>query len=136
MPPAQLWLAHPPEPAWQRAAASDNDFVLAMTNDDAVNIYATMLAKQFGIKHSIVRNSTIDLWSGDAVLTMQDLNIDAMIRPEELAAQEVVRLCKMRAGNVVVNIGEGQLKVVAIHVKRQSPFAKMKISDLARTEKT
>ncbi len=117
---------------WQRAAASDNDFLLAMTNDDAVNIFGTMLAKQFGIKNTIVRNSTIDLWSGDAALTMQDLDIDAMIRPEELAAQEVVRLCKMRAGNVVVNIGEGQLNVVAIHVKRQSLFANMKISDLAR----
>ena len=82
---------------WQKASASHNDYVVCVTNDDA-NLVAAMLAKQFGIEHKVVRNSTIDLWSGDAVLQQEHLGIDQLIRPEELAAQEVVRLCKMRAG--------------------------------------
>ena len=93
---------------WQKASASNNDYVVCVTNDDAVNLFAAMLAKQFGIEYKVVRNSTIDLWSGDAVLQQHHLGIDQLIRPEELAAQEVVRLCKMRAGNVFVNVGDGQ----------------------------
>ena len=83
--------------------------MVCVTNDDAVNLFAATLAKQFGIEYKVVRNSTIDLWSGDAVLQQHHLGIDQLIRPEELAAQEVVRLCKMRAGNVFVNVGDGQL---------------------------
>jgi len=117
---------------WQKASATDNDYVICVTNDDAVNLVAAMLAKQFNIEYKIVRNSTIDLWSGDAVLHQEHLGIDQLIRPEELAAQEVVRLCKMRAGNVIVDVGDGQLQVIAIHVQRQSAFAHILVSDLAK----
>ena len=118
--------------SWHRAAAADHEYLIAMTNDDTVNLFSSLLAQKFGIEHCIVRNSTIDMWSGDATLTVEDMNIDALIRPEELAAREVVRLCKMRAGNVVVDVGDGQLKVVAINVERQSPFSHMRIMDLAQ----
>jgi trk system potassium uptake protein TrkA len=117
---------------WQKASASHNDYVVCVTNDDAVNLVAAMLAKQFGIEYKVVRNSTIDLWSGGAVLQQEHLGIDQLIRPEELAAQEVVRLCKMRAGNAFVNVGDGQLQVVAINVERQSIFAHMLVADLAK----
>jgi len=117
---------------WNKASASDNDYVVCVTNDDAVNLVAAMLAQQFNIEYKVVRNSTIDMWSGDAMLQQTHLGINHLIRPEELAAQEVVRLCKMRAGNVIVDVGDGQLQVIAIHVQRQSAFAHMVVADLAK----
>lgn len=117
---------------WNKASASDNDYVVCVTNDDAVNLVAAMLAQQFNIEYKLVRNSTIDMWSGDAMLQQTHLGINHLIRPEELAAQEVVRLCKMRAGNVILDVGDGQLQVIAIHVRRQSAFAHMMVADLAQ----
>jgi trk system potassium uptake protein TrkA len=102
---------------WQKANASEHDYLVAMTNDDSVNLMASLFAKKFGIKHKVIRNSNIDMWAGDAVLTKDDMFIDYMIRPEELSALEVVRLCRMRAGNVVVNVGDGELQIIAMSPK-------------------
>ena len=116
---------------WQKAQACEMDYVLAMTNDDAVNIIVSLLADRFGIKQKIIRDRSMDIWSHDAVLKAEDLKINCVIRPEELAAQEILRLLKMQSGHSVVGVGEGELKIVEIPVKRRSFSAQMTVRDLA-----
>ena len=61
--------------------------MIAVTDDDAVNIVAALIADRLGIRRKIVRSRGIEVWRQEAVLTAEHLNIDLVIRPEELAAQ-------------------------------------------------
>lgn len=116
---------------WVEADARKMDYLIAVTDNDAVNILSAMIAQKCGIQQKISRVRAMELWSPNALLTPEDLGIDLIIRPEELAAQEIARLLKMRAGNVVVDMGAGNVQVVATHVDRKSPLSLMSVRDLS-----
>ncbi len=118
---------------WHQAEASKMDYMIAVTDDDTLNILAAIIAKKLGIEQRIARVRTMELWSKGAILTAEDLDIDLLIRPKELAAREVARLLKSSSGNVVIDIGDdGNLQVVAMTVDRDSPMANTRLADLAK----
>ncbi len=116
---------------WQEADAASMDYLIAVTDDDAVNILAAQIGARLGIKEKVVRIRAVEVWKKDALLTAEDFSIDLVIRPEEVAAQEIVKLLRMRVGNAVLDIGDTPLQVVGIHVGRRSPLAQLLIRDLA-----
>ena len=117
---------------WAQLDAENIDYLIAVTNDDALNILAAQIADRLGIRQKIARIRSVELWSRTAPLTAKDLKIDLVIRPGELAAQEVVRLLKMRDGNVVIDVGDGQLQVVATPVGQESLLANLSLRELAQ----
>lgn len=115
---------------WLEADAAKMDYLIAVTDDDAVNIVASMIADKLGIRQKIARSRAIEVWRDDAILTAAELDIDLVIRPEELTAQEIVRLLKMRAGNLLVDVGDGELQVVATTIEDDSPLAGLQVKEL------
>jgi trk system potassium uptake protein TrkA len=116
---------------WDEAEAAKMDYLIATTDDDAVNLVAAMIGHKYGIEQKIARSRGIAVWDEDAVLPASDLGIDLVIRPEELTAQEIVRILKMRAGNVLVDVGDGDLQVLATNVGPFSPMRGMQIKELS-----
>lgn len=117
---------------WEEAGARGMDYLIAVTDNDAVNILATRIGHRCGIPRKIARVRSLEVWEPDALLSPTDLRIDLVIRPEELAAQEILRLLKMRAGNVVIDVAGGQMQVMACPIAESSPLARMKIKDIAQ----
>ena len=117
---------------WALAGAKEMDCVIAVTNSDAINVLAAQIADQFGIPQKITRLRSFELWDPDAPLTAETFKIDLVIRPEELAAQEIFRLLKSQAGNMLVDVDEGRLQVAASHITRRSPFANVYIRDISQ----
>jgi len=118
--------------SWMEADAKTMDYLIAVTDEDSVNILATLIADRCGIRRKIARVRSLGLWQPDALLTAEDLKIDLVIRPEELTALEISRLLKLRAGNVVIDIAEGQMQVVATHVDEGSPLAGIRLTELSK----
>ncbi|MBT6144602.1 MAG: Trk system potassium transporter TrkA [Gemmatimonadetes bacterium] len=116
---------------WNRVDAAKMDYMIAVTNDDALNILAAQVADRYGIRQKIARIRSVAVWSKDAPLTAEDLKIDLVIRPDELAAKEVVRLLKMQDGNVALAVGDGDLRVVTTPVGQGSPLANLSLRRLA-----
>lgn len=116
---------------WTEAEADKMDYLIAVTDDDAVNIVAALIGDRFGISQKIARSRQIEVWRERAPLHAKHLNIDLVIRPEELTAQEIYRLLKTRAGNMLVDVGEGFLQVLAIHIDHGSPIIDMSIREMS-----
>jgi trk system potassium uptake protein TrkA len=68
----------------------------------------------------------------DSILKARDLKIDLIIHPGELVAQEVFRLVKLRAGNDITDVAEGQIQVMATRIHEKSPLANKKLKDIAK----
>lgn len=117
---------------WRTAEAGDVDILIAVTDNDAVNIVSSMIADRFGISRKIARIRSRDFGYGTGILSTSDLKIDLIIRPEELAAQEIVRFIKRTAGNEIIDIAEGQLQVMATRIHENSPLAHKKLKDISR----
>jgi trk system potassium uptake protein TrkA len=117
---------------WIDADAKQMDYLIAVTDDDAVNIIGSLIADRIGIRQKIARVRSLALWNKDAPLKAEDVKIDLVIRPEELAAREIARLLRLRAGNVIFDIADGHMQVVGTRVDDQSPLAGMSLKDLSQ----
>ena len=118
---------------WREAGADSIDVLIAVTDNDAVNMLAAMIADRFGIPLKIARVRSMDFGGPDALLNAKDLKIDLIIHPEELAAQEIVRLVKRTAGNEIIDIADGQTQVMATRIHEESPLAHQKLKTLSQT---
>lgn len=118
---------------WREAGAADIDVMIAVTNNDAVNMLAAMIADRFGIPLKIARVRSIEFGGKNSVLSADDLKIDLIIHPEELAAQEIVRLVKRTAGNEIIDIADGQTQVMGTRVHSDSPLAHQNLKTLSMT---
>ena len=116
---------------WQQADAANIDCLIAVTNNDAVNMMAAMIADKFGIKRKIARVRSLQFGQENSILTTGDLKIDLLIHPEELAAQEIVRLIRLRAANEIIDIAKGQIQLMANRIHQNSPFAHKKLKEIA-----
>jgi len=108
------------------------DYLIAVTNNDAVNMMACLIADRFGIPRKIARVRLTEWGEEDAILNAKDLKIDLIIHPEELAAQEIYRLIKLRAGNEIIDVAEGQIQVLASRIHEKSPLAYRTLMDISK----
>jgi trk system potassium uptake protein TrkA len=118
--------------SWKNVRGEEIGYLIAVTDNDAVNIMATQIGDRCGIARKIARVRSLELWDDEAPLTADDLGIDLLIRPEELAAQEIARLLKIRAGNVIIDIAEGHMQVLATRVEEGSKLAQQTLASVGR----
>lgn len=117
---------------WREAAAEKMDLLISVTNNDAVNMMAAMIGDKFGIKQKIARVRSLDFGEPDSILTAEQLKIDLLIHPEELAAQEIVMLIQRTAGNEIVDIAQGQIQVMATRIDETSPLVNKDLKTLSQ----
>ncbi|THB78666.1 MAG: Trk system potassium transporter TrkA [Desulfobacteraceae bacterium] len=117
---------------WREADAEKMDYLISVTNNDAVNMMSCMIGDRFGIPRKIARVRTMDFFEGkDSLMSASDLKIDLIIHPEELAAQEVFRLIKLRAGNDIIAAAKGRIQAMATRIHEESPLAYRKLKDIS-----
>ncbi|HCY85054.1 MAG TPA: Trk system potassium transporter TrkA [Desulfobacteraceae bacterium] len=115
---------------WKEAGAERMDYLIAVTNNDAVNMMSCLLGDRFGIPRKIARVRSTEFGGKDSMLGAQDLKIDLIIHPEELAAQEIFRLIKLRAGNDILDVAEEKILAMATRIHEQSPLAHRKLKEI------
>ncbi len=117
---------------WKEADAEEMDLLIAVTDNDAVNMLSSLIADRFGIPRKIARVRSLEFGIRHSLLTADDLKINLVIHPEELAAQEIVRLIKLTAGNEIIDIADGQMQVMATRIDKDSPLAFKKLKEISK----
>ncbi len=117
---------------WKEAGAGEMDFMIAVTDNDAVNMLSAMIAHRFGIEQKISRVRSLEYGHADSLLQEEDLKIDLFIHPEELAAQEIVRLIKRTAGDEIIDVALGKMQAMGARIDEGSPLANRTLIEIAR----
>ncbi len=115
---------------WKEAGADRMDYLIAVTNNDAVNMMSCLLGDRFGIPRKIARVRSTEFGGQDSILKAEDLKIDLIIHPEELVAQEIFRLIKLRSGNDILDVAEEQIMAMASRIHEKSPLAYQKMKQI------
>ncbi len=116
---------------WHEANARKMDYLIAVTNNDAVNMMSSMIAHSFGIKQKIARVRSLDFGKSNSILTADDLKIDLLIHPEELTAQEITRLIKINFSNEIIEIAQGEIQLLATGIEEDSPLVHKTLKEIA-----
>lgn len=108
---------------WREASASSIDYLIAVTNNDAVNMMASLIAHKFGITQKIVRIRSLEFGKPQSIINAKDLKLDLSIYPEELAAQEIVRLIERNSANEIIEVADDEIQLLAAEIDHLSPWA-------------
>jgi len=116
---------------WKEANAGEMDYLIAVTDNDAVNMFAAQIADRFGIEQKICRVRSLEYGRKDSFLSAENLKIDLFIHPEELVSQEIVRMIKRTSGDEIIDIAMGQVQVMATPIGESSPLANKTLREIA-----
>ena len=92
----------------QRANVRRADLVISVLHDEHFNLLTTILAKKLGAKKVIARIDTMENLSPESLRIYQELGIDALVSPEDIAAQEIISLLRQTAATEVIEFSEGK----------------------------
>ena len=118
---------------WEEAGAGKMDYLIAVTNNDAVNMMAAKIGDKFGIERKIARVRSLEFGNEDSLLSAEDLKLDLLIHPEELVAQEIVRVIQKNSSNEILDIAQGEIKLLATGVDESSPLANKTLIEIGTT---
>ena len=107
------------------------DIILAVTENDELNMIACMVAKKLGVSKTAarVRNPEYNI-NIPSLFSYSNLGIDLFINPEFLAAQEMFRLVEMPLATEIEYFADGKLCMIGIKIDESLAIAGKKICQL------
>lgn len=111
------------------------DLFIAVTQAEATNISAAILAKQLGAGKTIARIDNQEYLYSDNREMFTSLGIDYLIYPEKIAAREIVGLLSQTSTTDAVDFSGGKLHLFAFKLDENAPIINKSLIDVTnRTE--
>ncbi len=114
------------------AQVQNSNLVIGVTSSETTNITLCMLAKQLGCQRTIARISNTEFIDCKDSIKFDELGIDELISPEELAATEIQLLLNKSAFNDTFEFEEGKLIMVGVSLPKAAPFVGNEVKEAAK----
>ena len=115
----------------REARVESSALVIAVTASETTNITLCFLAKQLGCKRTIARISNTEFLDNRQLIKFEDLGIDELISPEELAATEIQLLLNQSAFNDTYEFEEGLLTMIGVFLPKSASFVGKMVKEAA-----
>ena len=107
-----------------------SDILIAVTATDEVNMVACILAKKHGIKHTIARIRDMQFMREAKDYVKETFDIDLMLNPELIAANEIYRILTMPAALDVEDFAHGKIRLFEAKINNHSKLANIPFKNL------
>ena len=115
----------------QEANVASSDLFIAVTSEEATNITICAIAKQLGSKRTIARISNFEFIKAKDTISFQEIGVDELISPEELAANEIQQLLDQSAFTNSYEFEEGALTLIGTKLDEDVPFVGKSVKEAA-----
>lgn len=119
----------------QQANVKKADLVISVLHDEHINLLTGILAKKLGASKVIVRVNTMENLSKEAWRIYQDLGIDGLISPEDIAAQEIITLLKQTAATEAYDFSGGKLELFMVKLESTAAVLGLSLKDVVEKYK-
>jgi trk system potassium uptake protein TrkA len=114
----------------EQAETDRAHLVLAVTTSEKTNLVTAILAKKMGAKQTIARVDNQEYLASAQRETFRELGIDSLISPQELAAEEILRLVRQCSFTDIFDFEEGKLSVVGVTIDDYSPLVNKRVREI------
>lgn len=97
------------------------DLVISVVSLDELNIFACLVAKKIGAKHTIARVRNPE-YAKQISFMNQELGINLVINPELDTAEEISRMLRFPSALKVETFANGKVELIEIKVSENSPL--------------
>lgn len=113
----------------RKAGADKADLLIAVTNQDELNILCCASAKKLGTKHTIARVRNPEY--GELMqMIKQDLNLSLTINPELAVAKEITRMLRFPFATKIDTCYHGRVELAEFVISENSPLCGMTLAQL------
>ncbi len=116
----------------KEAKISDSDLLIAVTNEDELNMICCVIGKKLGVKHTIARIRNTDYSNDEHEMLKKELELDMVINPEMDAAAEIFRLLQLPQAANVETFAHNLLEMVEFRVLELDPIINMDIQSVMK----
>ena len=115
-----------------QAGVRDADLIVAVTENDEVNLICCLMAKKLGAKRTIARVRNPEYFREAAVLR-REIGLDLTINPEYAAAQEIARILRVPAAFSVESLARGLVELIGFQLIEGGAMAGKSLFDYNRS---
>jgi trk system potassium uptake protein len=112
------------------SGVTHTDLLIAVTDQDEVNMLACMVGKRAGAKRTIARVRSSEYAQKDQAVFREWMGIDLLINPEMVTALEILQILKTPAALDVEEFAEGIVRLLEVNLRMDSPFANVPLKNL------
>ncbi len=116
----------------KQAGVDKADLVISVLHDETVNIITSILAKKLGAKNTIARVNTMQNLSADNRKTYEELGIDHLVSPEDIAGHEVLNIINNPEVYEMFNLTNDKLSVFLIKIEEDAPVIGKSLIQIAK----
>lgn len=103
---------------------------IAVTTSEKTNLLAAMLAKQLGAKNTIARITNLGHLEPENKKRFNDLGVDVLISPHQLAALEIQRLLRLASFTDSFDFENGKISIVGFTIDNNCPLLNKTIAEI------
>ena len=108
------------------------DLLISVVHNEKINIITSILGKKLGAKKTIARVNSLENLSQENKDIYESLGIDAMICPEEIAAQEITNLLHQTAATEIFDFTDKKLSLFLIKLEEDAPLMHKSLNQISR----
>lgn len=105
-----------------KAGVEGADLLVAVTNQDEINILACACARAAGVRHRVARITNNAWFSGKLGLHLSDLGVEFAINPIRECAREIAALLRLPGALEIADLFDGRAQAVGLRVSTNSPL--------------
>ena len=115
----------------KKANVAKADLVISVLHSEEINIFTAIIAKKLGAKYTIARVNTMQNLALENQKTYNELGIDQLLSPEDIAGHEVVKLLQRPAAIEIFDLSDGQLQILLIKINDDANAVNQSLNDIA-----
>ncbi len=116
--------------ALEAAGVKKTDMLIAVTDEDELNLVASLMAKEYGVATTIARARNPEFSRSPFLRSGKRLGIDLLINPNQAVAEEIAKLVHSPAAAEVAFFADGKVELLGIHVGADAPALGKRLRDL------
>jgi trk system potassium uptake protein TrkA len=117
----------------QAAGIDRTDLLAGVTQNDEVNLLASLLAKEFGVAETVVRIQTEELRGPLGARLLETMRADVVIDPDADTADEIMELSHVSGADEVYPMSGGELLVLGAVIGERSPLVGRDLAEIGRS---
>jgi len=116
----------------KKANVAKADLVISVLHSEEINILTAILAKKLGAKYTIARVNTLQNLALENQKIYNELGIDQLLSPEDIAGHEVIKLLQQPAATEIFELSDGKLQVLLIKISPDAEVVGKSLNDIAQ----
>lgn len=113
------------------ARVDKTDLLVALTDNDEVNLLACMQAKQMGGARTVARLQSKDLRTRSGLEVRKAIGVDLVLDPDDETADEILDLLAYQGASEVAEMAGGEVLLIGARLSETAPLVGRSVSDVA-----